>query len=87
MPLVEQIKLDNGNKLSPFNPAHKKNSDKNKIFLFDFPMASIHSIILGWKSDSNLEKKIMNSVKKHELDESIIKKAYPHETKFEMKVE
>jgi hypothetical protein len=87
MPLVEQIKLDNGNKLSPFNPAHKKNSDKNKIFLFDFPMASIHSIILGWKSDSNPEKKIMNSVKKHELDESIIKKAYPHETKFEMKVE
>lgn len=86
MPLVEQIDLDNGNKLSPFDPAHIKNSDKNKIFLFDFPTGSIHSIILGWKSDSNLETKIMNAVKKHGLDERIIKKAYPHETKFEMKI-
>jgi hypothetical protein len=86
MPLVEQIELENGNKLSPFDKKHLENIAKDKIFLFDFPKEAITSVILGWKSSSKLKEEIIIALNEHELNDVVIRRAVPHKRKFEMEV-
>lgn len=84
--LTEGFTLENGNMFSPYSDENKENTDKNKIFLFDYPKDSISSIILGWKSNECLKKSILEIIKNHNLKGVQLLRASPHKFKYEMEI-
>ncbi len=88
MAFVEAIKLQNGHTLLPFPDRVPDPSDPaaTEIKLFDFPANSINSVILGWKSEPELEKIIRKCLKKHKIQHVQLFKAIPHKFKFEMEI-
>lgn len=86
MSLVEEIKLESGNNLAPFDDTVLTNSEKNKVFLFDIPKEAITCVIFGWKSEQSLKSRILSAIKSNQIDNVSIQRAVPHKYNFEMDI-
>lgn len=86
--LVKPIKQGDGNTFLPFpkSEPHPDDERLKEVHLIDFPKDSVTSIILGWKSKTDLKNKIALALESHGMSNVKIYKAEPHKCKYEMKI-
>jgi len=83
---VEAIKLADGRTLLPFKSADGPIPINLAIMLFPLPKETIKCLILGWKSAPELEQKLRLALDQHQMNWTVIYRATPSPTKYEMEI-
>ena len=86
---IEPVVLENGNSFIsyPEEVPSKYDPRLSEIKLFEFPKESISSVVLGWKSTEELKSRIVEVLRKNEMNDVSLLKACPHKYKYEMVIE
>jgi hypothetical protein len=83
---VEPITLANGRTILPFKKADDPMPSDSAIMLYPLPKESIKCLILGWKSSPESEQKLRLAIEQHQMDWTVVYKAKPSPTQYEMEI-
>ncbi len=83
---VDPIKLTNGRIFLPFEQAAGPIPTNSAVMLYPLPNESIKCLILGWKSSPELEQKLRLALEHHQMSWTVVCRAKPSPTQYEMEI-